>query len=167
MPEKNKVFFPWTFDVHGWRFAPGRETSSSAYTIHILIKTRAHLKKKISGVYIIYIEFQVLFSWWFILQINAGVREWNWRSFPPHSLLGPQFCSYWRKKSTWEYSEICRPRHPKNWLNTFEFALPAAGVCHMVIWEACLEMEELPNWVCLQQLCLCRFAIGERSKAQN
>lgn len=46
MPEKNKVFFPWTFDVHGWRFAPGRETSSSAYTIHILIKTSAHLKKK-------------------------------------------------------------------------------------------------------------------------
>lgn len=61
MPEKNKVFFPLTFDVHGWRFAPGRETSPSAYIIHILIKTRAHFKKML-GVYIIYIEFQVLFS---------------------------------------------------------------------------------------------------------
>lgn len=45
MHEKNKVFFPWAFDVHGWRFAPGRETSPSAYTIHILIKTRAHFRK--------------------------------------------------------------------------------------------------------------------------
>lgn len=67
--------------------------------------------------------------------------------------LGPQLCSSWRKKSIWEYSEICRPRHPKNWLNTFEFALPAVGVCHMVIWEAYWEMEELWNWVWLLQLC--------------
>lgn len=83
--------------------------------------------------------------------------------------LGPRFCPYWRKKSTWEYSETGRPRHPKNWLNTLEFALPAVGVCHMVIWEACLEMEELWNWACLLQVHIpvCAFAGLPQGRGQK
>lgn len=53
MHEKNKVFFPLAFDVRGWRFAPGRETSPSAYTIHILIKTRAYFRKCLECIFYI------------------------------------------------------------------------------------------------------------------